>query len=67
MGETSGYFVDPASARALLKKMSVILGMPIDLTRLDEKASQIDKITSKLKELEQVDEKAASDDLRYIG
>lgn len=67
MGETSGYFVDPASARALLKKMSSILGMAIDLSKLDEKASQIDKITSKLKELEQVEDKATSDDLRYIG
>lgn len=67
MGETSGYFVDPASARALLKKLQAILGITIDLTKLDEKASQIDKITSKLRELEQVEEKASSEDLRYIG
>lgn len=67
MGETSGYFVDPASARALLKKLQSILAMPIDLSKLDEKASQIDKITSKLRELEQVEEKASSEDLRYIG
>jgi len=67
MGETSGYFVDPASARALLRKLMAILDVQIDLAKLDEKASQIDKITSKLKELEQVEEKATSDDLRYIG
>lgn len=67
MGETSGYFVDPASARALLKKLQDILGVKIDLSKLDEKASQIDKITSKLKELEKVEEKTGSDDLRYIG
>ncbi len=67
MGETSGYFVDPASARALLRKISAILGATIDLSKLDEKASQIDKITSKLRELEQVEEKASSEDLRYIG
>jgi uncharacterized protein len=67
MGETSGYFVDPASARALLKKLQSILAMPIDMSKLDEKASQIDKITSKLRELEQVEEKASNEDLRYIG
>jgi uncharacterized protein len=67
MGETSGYFVDPASARALLKKLQAILGLPIDLSKLDEKAAQIDKITSKLRELEQVEEKATNEDLRYIG
>jgi len=67
MGETSGYFVDPASARALLRKLQAILGATIDLSKLDEKASQIDKITSKLRELEQVEEKASSEDLRYIG
>ncbi len=67
MGETSGYFVDPASARALLKKLQAILAMPIDLSKLDEKASQIDKITSKLRELEQVEAKASNEDLRYIG
>jgi proteasome assembly chaperone (PAC2) family protein len=67
MGETSGYFVDPASARALLKKLQDILGVKIDLSKLDEKASQIDKITSKLKELEKVEERSGADDLRYIG
>jgi uncharacterized protein (TIGR00162 family) len=67
MGETSGYFVDPASARALLRKMQAILGVTIDLAKLDEKAAQIDKITSKLRELEQVEEKASNEDLRYIG
>ena len=67
MGETSGYFVDPASARALLKKLQGILGLPIDLSKLDEKAAQIDKITSKLRELEQVEAKATNEDLRYIG
>jgi uncharacterized protein (TIGR00162 family) len=67
MGETSGYFVDPASARALLTRIQTILGVKLDLAKLDEKASQIDKITSKLKELEQVEQRTASDDLRYIG
>lgn len=51
----------------LLKELQDILGVMVDLSKLDEKASQIDKITSKLKELEKVKERTGTDDLRYIG
>jgi len=66
MGETSGYFVDPKGAQAVLEVLAKILGVKIDFTELETKAQQIDQITSKLREAEpQVEPKR--EDLGYIG
>ncbi|MFQ6060715.1 MAG: proteasome assembly chaperone family protein [Thermoplasmata archaeon] len=65
MGETSGYFVDPKSAQAVLEILSKILDVPFDYSDLQAKAKQIDSITSRLKEIEaKVDRE---EDLGYIG
>jgi len=65
MGETSGYFVDPKSAQAVLEVLSKVLNIKIDFTKLENKAKQIDAITQKLKDYEGApDEK---EDLGYIG
>ena len=66
MGETSGYFVDPKAAQALLEVLSRRLGFKIDLTELEDRAQQIDAITSKLKESEPAPE-PRKEDLGYIG
>ena len=66
MGETSGYFVDPKAAQALLEVLSRKLGFKIDLTELEDRAQQIDAITSKLKESEPPPE-PRKEDLGYIG
>jgi uncharacterized protein (TIGR00162 family) len=65
MGETSGYFVDPKSARAVLHVLTKILNLKINFEELEVKAQQIDQITSKLKEAEKV--KPKREDLGYIG
>jgi hypothetical protein len=52
MGETSGYFVDPKGAEAVLRVLAEILKVEIDFSDLEDKAEQIDIITSKLKEIE---------------
>jgi uncharacterized protein (TIGR00162 family) len=52
MGETSGYFVDPKSAEAVLEVLTKTLKVEIDFSELHEKAKQIDAITSKLKDAE---------------
>lgn len=52
MGETSGYFVDPKSAEAVLEVLTKTLKVDIDFSELHEKARQIDAITSKLKDVE---------------
>lgn len=66
MGETSGYFVDPKAAQALLEVLARKLKFEIDLTELEDRAQQIDAITSKLKESEPAPE-PRKEDLGYIG
>ena len=66
MGETSGYFVDPKAAQAVLEVLSKILEVKLDFTDLEDKAQQIDVLTSKLKESEPQPE-PRKEDLGYIG
>lgn len=66
MGETSGYFVDPKGAEAVLRVLADILRVEIDFSALEDKAEQIDLITSKIKEIETPQE-AKREDLGYIG
>lgn len=68
MGETSGYFVDPKGAEAVLRILASILGIELDFSDLENKAEQIDAIASRLKEMEVPQlEEAPQEDLRYIG
>ena len=74
MGETSGYFVDPRSAEAVLKVLGQMLGVTIDFTALESKAQEIDRIAQKIHEAEQRTTEPASasggssrEDLGYIG
>lgn len=66
MGETSGYFVDPKGAQAVLEVLANILEVKIDFAELEAKAQQIDLITSKIKDAEPVPE-PKREDLGYIG
>jgi len=66
MGETSGYFVDPKGAQAVLEVLSKILDVKINFAELEAKAEQIDMITSKLRESEPPPE-PKREDLGYIG
>jgi hypothetical protein len=68
MGETSGYMVDPGSAREVLKTLAGILDIDIGFAKLEEKAEEISKIAQRIKQLEQSsggDTEAG--DLNYIG
>ena len=74
MGETSGYFVDPRSAEAVLKVLSKVLHVEIDFTALEAKAKEIDRIAKKIHEAEQRPAEAGTpsspatrEDLGYIG
>ncbi|MGD0818726.1 MAG: PAC2 family protein, partial [Methanomassiliicoccales archaeon] len=66
MGETSGYFVDPKGAEAVLRILAGILRVEVDYKALEEKAEQIESITSKLKEIE-APAAPKKEDLGYIG
>lgn len=68
MGETSGYIVDPNSAREVIKVLAKMLDIDISLTGLDKKADEVKKITEKIKHIEKtLSETEESEDLRYIG
>jgi hypothetical protein len=69
MGETSGYLVDPKSAQAVLKVLSRILGIDVDMSALEKRAKEMEKIVTKLREMEQMQKKpiTTEEDLRYIG
>ncbi len=73
MGETSGYFVDPRSAEAVLKVLAKILHIEIDFAALQAKASEIDRIAQKIHDAESRTSEAGPsgpaqrEDLGYIG
>jgi uncharacterized protein (TIGR00162 family) len=67
MGETSGYFADPKSAQEVLKVLTKILDIKIDFSELEVKASQIDKITSQIRDIEPPKLQKKEEDLHYIG
>lgn len=69
MGETSGYLVDPKSARAVLERLESILGFELDYTDLEERAEEMEEVVGKIREMEaqQSPAQATDDDLRYIG
>jgi uncharacterized protein (TIGR00162 family) len=53
MGETSGYLVDPKSAQAVLAVLAKALNLTVDMKELEARAAEIEKIITKIKELEQ--------------
>ncbi len=74
MGETSGYFVDPRAAEAVLRVLMKVLHLEFDLAALQAKAHEIDRIAQKIHEAEQhAGETPATgappprEDLGYIG
>jgi uncharacterized protein len=51
LGETSGYVVDPAAAKAVLDVLSAETGIPVDTSKLKEKAEETKKLISQLRTL----------------
>jgi len=66
MGETPGYLVDPKSAKAVLKILMKITNVDVDLSRLEEKAHEIEVIAQQLRDMENMPHDKP-DDLKYIG
>lgn len=70
MGETPGYFIDAEAAEAILNKLSLILNVDVDTSKLDERAEETKKMISRAQQMEQEISKGPipdNDDLRYIG
>jgi len=66
MGETSGYLVDPKSARAVLEVLQELLGFEVPFEALDERAEEMEEVIGRLQEMEQ-GPSPGEEDLRYIG
>lgn len=68
MGETSGYLVDPKSAQAVTAVLCKALNVEIDTKELEARAQEIEKIITKIKEMEQSQiPKDFSAEDKYIG
>ncbi len=64
MGETSGYIVVPRSAASVLSVLSNLLKIPIDTTRLNDRAAEMEKVIEGLIENERMQK---DEELSYIG
>ena len=72
LGETSGYVVDAGASKAVLELLSKVVGLPIDTSRLREKAEETQKVISQLQALAEQSREAAPQSGReqrpgYIG
>ncbi|MBP2030867.1 uncharacterized protein (TIGR00162 family) [Methanohalophilus levihalophilus] len=72
MGLTSGYMVDPKSAQSLIKVLSSMLEIEIDVNELEKRAREMEKIVANLMDQKQQQQQMLPDttpdeDLRYIG
>lgn len=66
MGETSGYLVDPKSARAVLRVLETLLGLEVDYASLEERADEMEEVVRQIQDT-QPEASSGDEDLRYIG
>ena len=66
MGETSGYLVDPKSARAVLEILQALLDFDVDYESLEDRAEEMEEVVGKIQEMQE-GPAVPDDDLRYIG
>lgn len=66
MGETSGYLVDPKSARAVLEILETVLEFTVDYESLEDRAEEMEEVVGKIREMQE-GPAVPDDDLRYIG
>jgi len=72
MGETSGYFIDAEASKAVLTVLVDILGIEVDIAKLEERAKETRKMISRVQQMErEMAERMhiapGEEDLRYIG
>jgi len=66
MGETSGYLVDPKSARAVLETLEELLDFAVGYESLEDRAEEMEEVVGKIREMQE-GPAVPDDDLRYIG
>ncbi|MFB6221721.1 MAG: PAC2 family protein, partial [Halolamina sp.] len=53
MGETSGYLVDPKSAKAVLEVLEGQLGFRVDFAALEQRAQEMEEVVGKIQQMQQ--------------
>ncbi len=68
MGTTSGYMVDPKSAKAVLDVLIKLLNLEISVEDLEERAKEMERLISQIKEMQeaQMVQFKGDEDLRYF-
>lgn len=66
MGETSGYLVDPKSARVVLEILETAVPFEIGYESLSERAEEMEEVVKRIRQMEQ-GAAPSEEDLRYIG
>lgn len=66
MGETSGYLVDPKSARVVLETLESAVPFDIGYDSLTERAEEMEEVVKRIRQMEQ-GSTPSEEDLRYIG
>jgi uncharacterized protein (TIGR00162 family) len=69
MGETSGYLVDPKSARAVLEVLADLVDVDLNYGDLEDRAEELEEVVDRMQEMESQQQGGlpGDDDLRYIG
>ena len=75
MGETSGYYLDPNSSKAVLKPLTKLLGIDIDMSKLSEKAKDAERRVAEAQKMERkmmqdlgmTQKEPSEEQMRYIG
>jgi uncharacterized protein (TIGR00162 family) len=66
MGETSGYLVDPKSARVVLEVLESVVPFEVGYDSLSERAEEMEEVVKRIRQMEQ-SATPSEEDLRYIG
>ncbi|WP_456327041.1 proteasome assembly chaperone family protein [Archaeoglobus sp.] len=68
MGVTSGYMVDPKSAKAVLDVLMKILNLKVSVEDLEERAKEMEKFIEQIREMQEqaVQQYRSDEDLRYF-
>jgi len=69
MGETSGYLVDPKSAKAVLETLEQQLDFRVDFAALEKRAEEMEEVVSKIQQMQEGGGGGmpGDEELRYIG
>ncbi len=67
MGETSGYLVDPQSARVVLEALQAAVGFDVGYEALEDRAEEMQEVVERIQQMEQGASAPSDEDLRYIG